>query len=173
MEIVDALNANFIPKIYSQGTVGASGDLCPLSHMILSLLGEGLALDPNTKNYINAAIVLKKLNLTPLILDAKEGLALNNGTQFLTSNLALACIKAQNIMRVCNLAAALSVEALHGTTKAFHPLIHQGQIDAASSLLEYINPSESEIQLKYTQNKVQDAYSTSSWSSTRLYSFHL
>lgn len=163
-KIVDALNANFLMKVPCQGTVGASGDLAQLSHMTLGLLGEGLALDPGSNEFIDAAIVLKKLKLTPLVLGAKEGLALNNGVQYITTILALACIKAQNIMRVCNLAAAFSVEALHGTTKAFHPLIHQarphqGQIDVASSLIEYINSSESEIQKKYTQNKVQDAYS--------------
>ena len=159
--LVDALNKNFISRVPCQGTVGASGDLAPLSHMVLGLMGEGKALW-NGK-YIDAAQVLKSLKITPLKLRAKEGLALNNGTQFMTSHMALALYNAKRLIKLSNLIAAMTIEALHGVHHAFDPRIHElkphkGQIAVAKEILSYLTPL-SDINKKHTKGRVQDAYS--------------
>lgn len=166
-KLVEALNKNFIPYVPIQGTVGASGDLCPLSHMIYSLLGESKAYDIETNTFVDSKNVMKKLNMEPMVkLNAKEGLALNNGTQFITSYTAHALYDANKIMKLSNLIAALSIEALHGVNYAFDERIHNvkhhnGQIMVAKEMREYLCPNkeESEIHKNHTKNKVQDAYS--------------
>lgn len=165
-KIIECLNKNFYPYVPIKGTVGASGDLCPLSHLILAMLGEGEAYDEDEKKFVKANLVLNKLNIKPLELHAKEGLALSNGTQFITSWTALACYDAIKIKKLSNLVAAITFEALHGTVKAFDLDIHLarphiGQVHVAQDLLKILCPNgkESEIQKIYTKNKVQDAYS--------------
>jgi len=165
-KLVEALNKNYIPLVPTQGTVGASGDLAPLSHLTLGLLGEGLAWDSTTGEYMNAKQVMTQLDIEPLVLKAKEGLALNNGTQFITSYAARATYLALKIMDISTLVAALTIEALHGTHKAFDQKIHlakphHGAIHIAQQLTGYLCPNGtvSEINEKYTQSKVQDAYS--------------
>jgi histidine ammonia-lyase len=166
-KLVEALNKNFIPYVPIQGTVGASGDLAPLSHMILSLLGESTAYDVETKSYVDSKIVLTKLGMEPMpVLKAKEGLALNNGTQFITSYTALALHDALRLMKIANFAGAMSVEALHGVSYAFESVIHEarpheGQIAVASDIRSYLKPNGavSEIATTHTKGKVQDAYS--------------
>ncbi|ARF08211.1 aromatic amino acid lyase [Catovirus CTV1] len=162
-KIVECLNKDFYPYVPVKGTVGASGDLCPLSHMVMSMLGESQAFDFTENKFVDSMKVLNKLNITPMDLHAKEGLALNNGTQFITSWTALACYEAVKIKKLCNLVTATTYEALHATTKALdadihHARPHKGQIEAANELLKLLSP-ESEIQQTHSNNKVQDAYS--------------
>jgi histidine ammonia-lyase len=159
-KLVECLNKNFIPMVPSQGSVGASGDLCPLSHMVLGMMGEGLAL--SNGEYIPAIEVLSQMQIEPLVLSSKEGLALNNGTQFITSNLSFATYHALRILNLSTLIAATSVEALHGTHRAFHPSIHEvrphmGQIEVARLMRSYLEGSE--IYPRWAADKIQDAYS--------------
>lgn len=166
-KLVEALNKNFIPMVPVQGTVGASGDLAPLSHMVYSLMGESKAYDFETKSYIDSKSVMKKLNMGPIKeLHAKEGLALNNGTQFITSFTALSTYNALRILKLANLIASMSIEALHGVTFAFDERIHlakphMGQIEVAKDLRSYLcqDGIPSDINKAHTKGKVQDAYS--------------
>jgi len=164
-KLIEALNKNFIPLVPSQGTVGASGDLAPLSHLILGLLGEGLAYDFESRTYIDAKLMLDKLNMEPITLEAKEGLALNNGTQFCTSWTAFVTYHSIRIIKLSNFIASLTIEALRCTSKAFEPKIHElrghsGQIKVAKEIFNYIteNGEQSERGQKYSKH-VQDAYS--------------
>jgi histidine ammonia-lyase len=165
-KLVEALNKNYIPLVPKLGTVGASGDLSPLSHLTLGLMGEGLAYCFKTNNYISANKVMTDLSIEPLVLKAKEGLALNNGTQLITSYTALATYHAIRLLKIANLVSALTLEALHGTHKAFDERIHMvkphcGQIHVAEQIRQYICPNGnvSEINQTYNKDKVQDAYS--------------
>lgn len=163
----DALNKGFMPYVPTLGTVGASGDLAPLSHLIMTLMGEGQAKTLTCDTYRNAAEVLSELGIEPLVLQAKEGLALNNGTQFITSYAAMAIYKARKLLHHSNKIAALSIEALHGTHLAFDPAIHQakghaGQIKVAEEIRSYLFTDEkgpSAINRTWCGAKVQDAYS--------------
>jgi len=164
-KIVEALNKNLIPMVPEQGTVGASGDLAPLSHLILGLMGEGTSLDVETGTYVDTAIVMKKLGMEPISLREKEGLALNNGTQFITSHAVFAIDDAMKAFRQSNMIAAMTLEALHGTHNAFDPLIHAvkahpGQVYVADQINSYIleNGEPSEINKTHASKKVQDAY---------------
>lgn len=163
-KLVEALNKNFIPLVPEQGTVGASGDLAPLSHLILGLLGLGKALDPDTKQYIDSKIVLSKLNIEPLILHAKEGLALNNGTQFTTSWTSISTYHSLRLIKIANIIAATSLEALHGTITAFDDRIHQsrhhsGQIEVAKQIRHILAPDGVCSEIGVTYPTTQDAYS--------------
>ena len=165
LKIVEALNKNFIPFVPEKGTVGASGDLAPLSHLFLGLMGEGLAFDNETNEYINSADVMKKLDMTPIILREKEGLALNNGTQFITSHAIFAIHNAFVAFNQSNMIASMTIEALHGTHKAFNELIHlakphTGQIYVAKEINKFIleNNAPSEINNTHAVKKVQDGY---------------
>ena len=164
-KLVEALNKNFIPMIPEKGTVGASGDLAPLSHMILGLMGEGKAFDFETNEYVDSQLVMTKINMEPVTLESKEGLALNNGSQFITSHAVFAIYNAVRVFKYSNMIAAMTLEAVHGTHKAFDPLIHQakphdGQVFVAKEINSYIleNGSPSEINKTHAANKVQDAY---------------
>uniref|UniRef100_A0A6C0CC18 histidine ammonia-lyase n=1 Tax=viral metagenome TaxID=1070528 RepID=A0A6C0CC18_9ZZZZ len=164
-KIVEALNKNLIPMVPEQGTVGASGDLAPLSHLILGLMGEGKSLDVDTNTYVDTAIVMKKLAIEPIVLLEKEGLALNNGTQFITSHAVFAIHDAMKTFNQSNMIASMSIEALHGTHKAFDPLVHAvkphtGQIHVANEISGYILEKEepSDINKTHAAKKVQDAY---------------
>lgn len=164
-KIIEALNKNFIPMIPKKGTVGASGDLAPLSHMILGLMGEGKAYDHATLTYINAIDVMNKLDMQPIVLSHKEGLALNNGIQFITSHAVFAHYNGLKVFNASNMIASMTIEALHGTHKAFDPLIHaakphSGQIFVANQISSYLleNGKPSEISKAHSENKVQDSY---------------
>lgn len=160
--LVEALNKNFIPCVPERGTVGASGDLAPLSFMVLSLMGEGLAYDKDTKSFTDSSKVLEKLNMKPIVLLEKEGLALNNGTQFITAWSAFALHCALNNLIYANKISAVTIEALRGTHKQFDERIHQarphyGQVQIATFLREMLK--DSKINEVYAKGKVQDAYS--------------
>lgn len=157
------LNEGIHPIIPSRGSVGASGDLAPLSHMALTLIGEGFVefrgeLSP-------ASEVLKKTGLAPLSVSMKEGLALNNGTQMSTALAALVVHDAENILRIAEVAAAASLEALHGYAQAFDARIHEarpykGQIDSAHNLRSIISGSHLLKGNVTGENEApQDAYS--------------
>jgi histidine ammonia-lyase len=165
-QIVDAFNHDCIPLVPEQGTVGASGDLCHLSHLALGLIGQGQMWDPEEKKYNFAGDVLKKFNLSPLQLQAKEGLAMINGTQFITGVGTEAVAKANRLVKSADYIAAYTISALRGTEAAFSPEIHEtrphpGQILSATHirlLMHNANGFKSEIREKY-KVAVQDAYS--------------
>ncbi len=158
--LVEYLNRGIHPLIPTQGSVGASGDLCPLSHVAITLLGYGKVRyqgkDQDTLD------VLHSLDMEPIALQPKEGLALNNGTQALTAVGALALADALALAKIADIAAALSLEALHGVPYAFDPRTHDlrphlGQKLVASNMRKLIEGSE--IIETYKHHRVQDAYS--------------
>ena len=108
------LNANCLSLIPSQGTVGASGDLAPLSHLALGCMGEGKMWDPSDQTFKPAHIVLAAHGLHPIELQAKEGLALINGTQFMSALGCEAIVRAKRLAQQADVIAALTLEALHG-----------------------------------------------------------
>ncbi len=133
-QIIDVLNAGIVPIVPQQGSVGASGDLAPLSHLALVLIGEGRARCGGRE--VSGAEALAEAGLEPIRLGPKEGLALINGTQFMTAIGALALLDAEHLCDVADFAGAMSLEALRGTSAAFDPKIHvvrphAGQIEAA------------------------------------------
>lgn len=159
-QMVNFLNMDIIPLVPSQGSVGASGDLCPLSHIAVSMLGEGDVFYKGVR--MSALEAMSKAGLKPIHLHPKEGLALNNGTAALTGLGALALWDALTLAKTADIAGALSVEALHGVPYAFDERTHairphQGQIDVASNVRRLIQ--ESQIVEKFKHERVQDAYS--------------
>ncbi len=144
-EIVEALLAllrhDACPLTPLRGSVGASGDLAPLAHLALVLMGEGSATIPDGagRRVVTGAEVLRACGLAPLRLQAKEGLALLNGTSFSCATLALALGEAHALARTADIACALSLQALGGCARALDPRVHAarrqaGQVDAAASL---------------------------------------
>ena len=157
------LNAGVHPVIPEKGSVGASGDLAPLAHLALVVIGEGEAVYRGERMTGNEA--LKRADLKPLVLEAKEGLALLNGTQAMTAVGALAVARAMRVTQLADLAGAMSLEALMGTPAAFDPRIHQarphqGQIRSAMHLVELLadSPIRESHRTRATDSRVQDAY---------------
>jgi len=153
------LNRGVHPLIPSQGSLGASGDLAPLAHMSLVLIGEGEA--EFQGKHLPGGEALRRAGLQPLALEAKEGLALTNGTALMTALAALTTREAENLSAVADIAGCLSLEALHGTPKAFDARIHAArphprQIECAAYLRRLIEGSQ------FTRPddplNVQDAY---------------
>lgn len=159
--LLDLLNAGLLPRVPAQGSVGASGDLAPLAHLALALVGEGHCLWRG--QVVPAAQALADLGLAPIVLEAKEGLALINGTQLMTAVAGLALAEARRLARQADLVAALSLDALHGTDVAFDARIHAarphpGQVTAAANLRAIL--AGSAIRESHRGcGKVQDAYS--------------
>lgn len=158
--LCDMLNVGILPVIPSQGSVGASGDLCPLSHLGIALLGLGDCLYKGGRMPVGEA--LKLCGMSPLELEAKEGIALNNGTAAMAAMGVLAVFDAKNLVRAADIAVAMSLEAMHGVTAAFDPRPHalrphRGQGLVASNLRRLLAGSEILEQNKET--RVQDAYS--------------
>ncbi len=159
--LLDLLQHNLLPLIPEKGSVGASGDLAPLAHLALGLIGEGQSLWQHS--FIPSAEALQHAGLQPLRLAAKEGLALLNGTQAMAAVGALALLRAQRLTALADLAGAMTLEALLGTPSAFDPRIHDvrphpGQIAAAAHLRALLD--DSEIRRSHLANdpRVQDAY---------------
>jgi len=159
--LLELLNRGIHPVVPSRGSVGASGDLAPLAHLALAMIGEGMVLLEGRP--MPAAMALLKTGLEPLVLDAKEGLALLNGTQAITGVGALALSRALRIAELADLAGAMTLEALKGTPTPFDERIHTarphlGQTAAAAHLRSLLE--ESEIRESHRQNdpRVQDAY---------------
>lgn len=165
-ELVDALvamlNAGVIPLVPEQGSVGASGDLAPLSHIGLALMGEGQVLSGN--GAVPAAEALSAARLTPYRFAPKEGLSFINGTQAQTALLALFVHDAKVLWRTAVGATAMSLEALRGTPAPLDPRIHaarphRGQLDAASLMRSLLENSEIRESHRENDPRVQDAYS--------------
>jgi histidine ammonia-lyase len=149
------------PVIPARGSVGASGDLAPLAHLALGLIGEGEVFFHGKR--IAAKAALQECHLEPLQLEAKEGLALLNGTQAMTAVGGLALVRAMRVVQLFDLAGAMSLEALEGTPVAFDERIHQarphtGQLQAAEHLRELLEASEIRESHRYNDPRVQDAY---------------
>ncbi len=143
--LIEMLNKRVHPIIPSRGSVGASGDLAPLSHMILVLIGEGKA--EYNGSIVSGRQAMKKAGIVPVKLDYKEGLALNNGTQLMTAVAALAVYDAQNLVTNAETAAALSFEALRGNIDALNEQIHKarphrGQIATAKHVRKLVAGSK-------------------------------
>ncbi len=155
------LNAGVHPVVPSRGSLGASGDLAPLAHLALPLVGEGLAeLDGDV---VAGDEALRRAGLEPEVLGAKEGLALINGTQFMTAIGALVLSRAHRLVRIADAAAAQSVEAVRASRTPFAPEIqalrpHPGQIDSAANLYALLDSSEINESHRWC-GRVQDAYS--------------
>lgn len=142
--LLDMLNAGVHPRIPAQGSLGASGDLAPLAHLALVLIGEGEAMYQG--EWRDGRTALTRAGLQPLELQAKEGLALLNGTTFMVGMGALQVRRAINLALTADTAAALSLEALHGTDRAFDPRVHAirphpRQIDCAAYLRKNLHGS--------------------------------
>jgi len=158
--LLDCLNKNILPLIPSKGSLGASGDLAPLAHMGLFLMGEGEAWAQDT--LVPAATALKQADLTPLKLEAKEGLALINGTQFMGARGCLLLQRSQKLALVADAIAALTCEALQAIPAAFSPLVqnvrpHPGQKTAAENLRKFL--ADSRLTSQPGELRTQDAYS--------------
>ncbi|HEY3140605.1 MAG TPA: histidine ammonia-lyase [Acidimicrobiales bacterium] len=161
--LLDLLNAGITPVVPEYGSLGASGDLAPLAHASLSLLGEGevLGIDGTP---MSAAAALRDAGLTPLQLEAKEGLALLNGTDGMLGMLLLAGHDAGLLLATADVAAAMSIEALLGTDRVFAPDLHAlrphpGQAASAANLVRLLAGSEIVASHRHHDARVQDAYS--------------
>jgi histidine ammonia-lyase len=155
--LIALLNAGVHPRVPARGSVGASGDLAPLAHLALVLVGEGDVLPDEP-----AADALKRAGLRPVVLGPKEGLALINGTQASTAVLALAVMAAERVMRAADIAAAMSVDALRGSAHPFEARLHAarpvpGQAASAANLWRLLQ--DSAINASHANcGRVQDAY---------------
>ena len=161
--LVGMLNAGVLPLVPEQGSVGASGDLAPLSHIGLALMGEGQVLSPDGEP-IPAAGALSAAGLTPYRFAPKEGLSFINGTQAQTALLALLVHDANVLWRTAVGAAAMSLEALRGTPAPLDSRIHEarphkGQIRAAALMRSLLENSEIRESHRENDPRVQDAYS--------------
>ena len=160
--LCDMLNRRVHPVVPEKGSVGASGDLAPLAHLALGVIGEGEAFFGGER--ISSAEALTRAQLQPLQLEAKEGLALLNGTQGMHAVGGLALLRAQRLARVADVSGAMSLEALKGTPVAFDPRLqdarpHPGQKAAAEHLLWLVQGSEIRESHLTDDTRVQDAYS--------------
>ena len=159
--LVAMLNAGVSPVVPEKGSVGASGDLAPLAHLALVLIGEGEAFYKGER--MAGGEALERGRLQPLELAAKEGLALLNGTQAMTAVGVLAVARARRLVRLADLAGAMSLEALMGTPAAFDERIHAvrphaGQVAAARHLVWLMEESEIREAHRTHDTRVQDAY---------------
>ncbi|HEX5823485.1 MAG TPA: histidine ammonia-lyase [Candidatus Limnocylindrales bacterium] len=150
------------PVVPAQGSVGASGDLAPLAHLALPLIGRGQV--ELRGQHVPALVALRELGLEPLVLEAKEGLALLNGTQLMSAIGALLLVDADRLGLTASVAAAMSVEALLGTDVAFSAAYqlarpHPGQIAVAAELRHLLRDSGFQASHKAAAHKVQDPYS--------------
>ena len=159
--LVAMLNARVTPVIPEKGSVGASGDLAPLAHLALVAIGEGEAWFEGERHAGGEA--LRRAGLAPMVLEAKEGLALLNGTQAMNAVGLLALERARRLVRLADVAGAMSLEALTGTPAAFDERIHRarphaGQIAAAEHLIALLAGSEIRESHREHDSRVQDAY---------------
>ncbi len=160
--LLEMLNAGLLPVVPSRGSVGASGDLAPLAHVALALIGEGEVTVGGERRWAREA--LAGAGIEPVTLEAKEGLALINGTQAMTAVAALALHDADVLIRTSEAAAAMSTEALRGTDAHFNPRIqearpHPDQAESAAHLRALLSGSEILLSHRDSTHKVQDAYS--------------
>ena len=159
--LLDCLNRGLVSYVPARGSVGASGDLAPLAHLALLLVGEGEAWADGER--LPGAEALAAVGLEPIVLAAKEGLSLINGTQFMAALGALGLVRARRLAQAADIACALSLEALQGTRTSFLPQIHQlrplrGQAASAANVMRLLEDSAI-IESHRWCDKVQDAYS--------------
>jgi histidine ammonia-lyase len=159
--LIECLNAGLVPHVPSRGSVGASGDLAPLAHLALPLVGEGEAWFGGDR--LPGPEALERAGLRPETLQAKEGLSLVNGTQFMAAFAALGLVRARRLAKTADVAAALSLEALQGSRTSFLPQIHalrplRGQQDSAANVLALLEGSAINEAHRWC-DQVQDAYS--------------
>ena len=159
--IVALLNHSIVPVVPCQGSVGASGDLAPLAHMTLTLIGEGEAFLHGER--LPSAVALERAGLQPVVLGAKEGLALINGTQVMTGIAALGVLRAERLAAAADVIAAMSLEAFHGSERVFDRRLnelrpHPGQMLVAKNLRALLAGSEI-VQSHAECGRVQDPYS--------------
>jgi histidine ammonia-lyase len=157
--LIDFYNNDIFPVIYTQGSLGASGDLAPLAHLSLPLIGEGEVYVDGFRQ--PAAKVLKKFGWEPIVLQSKEGLALLNGTQFMSAYGVYCLIKAEKISYFADVIGAISLEGFDGRIEPFTDLIHlvrphKGQVQTAERMRDFLEDSEIIAQSKA---HVQDPYS--------------
>ena len=157
--LLDFYNNDVLPVIYTQGSLGASGDLAPLAHLSLPLLGEGEVYFEGKK--VPAKTVLTHFGWKPIVLQSKEGLALLNGTQFMSAYGVHIILKATKYSYLADLIGTISLEGFDGRAEPFNELIHfirphKGQIVTANRVLEFLEGSEIIAQMK---EHVQDPYS--------------
>ncbi len=157
--LIDFYNHNIIPVVYTQGSLGASGDLAPLAHLSLPLIGEGEVYLNNEK--ITGEALLKKFNWEKIKLKSKEGLALLNGTQFMNAYGVHLILKSYKLSYLADLIGSLSLEAFDGRISPFNELIHfirphNGQIKTAKRIREFLEDSQL---INQEKEHVQDPYS--------------
>jgi histidine ammonia-lyase len=160
--LLEIMNAGIVPHVPARGSVGASGDLAPLAHLALVLIGEGQAYVNG--DLISGADALQGAGIEPVTLTAKEGLALINGTQLMTALGVLLVTDAWNVLEVADIAGCLSLEAFRGTNRAFDARVqdirpHPGQVEAASHLRALTEGSEIMDSHRDDSHRVQDPYS--------------
>ncbi len=172
-KLLEFLNNDIIPAIPQQGSVGASGDLAPLSHLALAIIGEGKVFGPHYSegnvetdraHVISVAEALKVKGLKPLDLRAKEGLSMINGCQVMTAVGLLASYEAKRLALLTDLAGAMTLEAMQGSRSAFDPLItatrpHEGEIKTARNLRTLLGETSPIAESHKDCGRVQDAYS--------------
>ncbi|MBU0464352.1 MAG: histidine ammonia-lyase [Proteobacteria bacterium] len=159
-KLAQLLNVGIVPVVPEKGSVGASGDLVPMAHLALVLIGEGEAFVDGKR--MSGAQALREKSIKPLVLEAGEGLALINGTQFMIALGCLALHDALNLCKHADIAASMTLETLMGTRSAFDPRIHNarphpGQIKAADNMLRITDNSDI-ISSHKDCSRVQDAY---------------
>jgi histidine ammonia-lyase len=159
--LVECLNRGVLPRVPSRGSVGASGDLAPLAHLALPLIGEGEAWVEG--ELLPGGDALGQVGLEPLHLRAKEGLSLINGTQFMAAFGALGVVRARRLAVAADIACAMSVEALQGSVQGFRPEIQQlrplrGQAESAANVVRLLEGSIVMASHRWC-GRVQDAYS--------------
>ena len=157
--LLDMYNNDIIPVVYTQGSLGASGDLVPLAHMSLPLIGMG---EVRWKGRIRpSAEVWKQMGWEPLVLQSKEGLALLNGTQFMSAHACWSLIKSYRLSKWADIIGAMSLDAFDGRIEPFLPLTHKlrthtGQLDTAERFMKILQGSEL---IRRDKVHVQDPYS--------------
>ena len=159
--LIAFLNHNLLPVIPMKGSCGSSGDLAPLAHLGLVLIGDPLGEAMLNGEKLSAPQALERIGLEPIQLEAKDGLAITNGAQLSTSLACLLCADVQTLIKSAELAASMSIEALLGVSRAFHPAVHQlrpypGAIECAKQICSHIHGS---TLIDSVPEKVQDAYS--------------
>jgi histidine ammonia-lyase len=159
--LLECLRRGVLPRVPSRGSVGASGDLAPLAHLSLPLIGEGEAWFDG--ELLDGAEALSRAGLEPLRLQAKEGLSLINGTQFMAAFGALGAVRTKRLAVAADIACSLSVEALQGSRKAFSPAVQavrplRGQAESAGNVLRLLEDSAVMDSHRWC-DRVQDAYS--------------
>src|SRR5947207_3160700 len=160
--LCEMLNRGVTPMVPSQGSVGASGDLAPLAHLALALIGEGECVDENGKR-VASTEALRRTQIKPLVLEAKEAVSLINGTQGMLAVGVLALLAAETLINSADVIGALTLDALRGTDIAFDERIHKarphnGQLTTAANLRRMLEGSQ--IRESHREcGRVQDAYS--------------